>query len=106
MATAATDSIPVHPELYRETMNDLYSYIANSQHGFLTQNELFHHYRQQHENAEIPCGFLGYSSLLDLLSSDQGLFTIYFHNGIAYIHLTNKVNISKNRNIRPSFEQF
>jgi len=105
-STTATHSISVHPDLYHETMNALYSYIANSEHGYLTQEELFHHYRQQHENTEIPYLFLGYSSLLHLPSSDQGIFTIYFHREIAYIYLTNKVNFSKNKNIRRSFEQF
>ncbi|CAF2924785.1 unnamed protein product [Rotaria sp. Silwood2] len=68
--TAATHSISVYPDLYRGTMNDLYSCIVNSEHGYLTQDELFHYYRQQLGNAEIQYRFLGYSLLLDLLSSD------------------------------------
>ncbi|CAF4196614.1 unnamed protein product [Rotaria sp. Silwood2] len=90
-STAATRSILVHSDLYRQAMNDLYSYIANSEHGYLTQDELFHHYRQQHGNAEISYRFLGYSSLLGLVRSDQALFTNYFHRGIAYIYLTNNI---------------
>ncbi|CAF4488481.1 unnamed protein product, partial [Rotaria sp. Silwood2] len=90
-STAATRSILIHSDLYRQAMNDLYSYVANSEHGYLTDDELFHHYRQQHGNAEIPYRFLGYSSLLDLVGSDQALFTIDFHRGIAYIYLTNNI---------------
>lgn len=89
-----THLIPIDPRVYCETMNELHSYITSSKRGYLTQAELFRYYRQRHNNAEIPYRVLGYRSLLDLLSSDQRLFSIDLHREPAYIYSAVKV-ISK-----------
>ena len=86
-----TRLIPVDPRVYCETMNEIHSYITSCKRGYLTQAELFRYYRQRHDNAEIPYRLLGYRSLLDLLSSDQRLFSIDLRREPAYVYSAVKV---------------
>jgi hypothetical protein len=73
-------------------MNEIHSYITSCQRGYLTQAELFRYYRQQeHDNAEIPYHLLGYRSLLDLLNSDQRLFSIDLRREPACVYSAVKV---------------
>lgn len=81
-----TAMIAIDPRLYCETMNELHSYITSSKRGYLTQAELFRYYRQRHDNAEIPYRLLGYRCLLDLLSSDQRLFSLDLRREPACIY--------------------
>ena len=90
-----TRLIPVDPRVYCETMNEIHSYITSCKRGYLTQAELFRYYRQRHDNAEIPYRLLGYRSLLDLLSSDQRLFSIDLRREPAYVYSAVKVISSK-----------
>lgn len=87
----STSFMSVDPRLYCETMNELHSYITSSKRGYLTQAELFRYYRQRHENTEIPYRLLGYRSLLDLLSSDQRLFSLDLRREPAYVYSTFKI---------------
>ena len=86
-----TRLIPIDPRVYCETMNEIHSYITSCKRGYLTQAELFRYYRQRHDNVEIPYRLLGYRSLLDLLSSDQRLFSIDLRREPAYIYSAVKV---------------
>lgn len=86
-----TAMIAIDPRLYCETMNELHSYITSSKRGYLTQAELFRYYRQRHDNAEIPYRLLGYRCLLDLLSSDQRLFSLDLRREPACIYSAVKV---------------
>jgi hypothetical protein len=88
-----THLIPIDPRIYCETMNEIHSYITSSKRGYLTQAELFRYYRQRHDNAEIPYRLLGYRSLLDLLCSDQRLFSIDLRREPAYVYSAVKVII-------------
>jgi len=90
-----TRLIPIDPRVYCETMNELHSYITSCKRGYLTQAELFRYYRQRHDNVEIPYRLLGYRSLLDLLSSDQRLFTIDLRREPAYIYSAVKLRQQK-----------
>ncbi|CAF1389539.1 unnamed protein product [Rotaria magnacalcarata] len=87
--------IPVDPRVYCETMNELHSYITSCKRGYLTQAELFRYYRQRHDNVEIPYRVLGYRSLLDLLSSDQRLFSIDLRREPAYVYSAVKLRQQK-----------
>jgi hypothetical protein len=99
-----TRLIPIDPRIYCETMNEIHSYITSSKRGYLTQAELFRYYRQRHENAEIPYRLLGYRSLLDLLSSDQRLFSIDLRREPAYVYSSVKViRFRKNKTIKFDF---
>jgi len=95
VSSSPTHLIPIDPRVYCETMNKLHSYITSSKRGYLTQAELFRYYRQRHDNAEIPYRLLGYRSLLDLISSDQRLFSIDLHREPAYIYSAVKLRQQK-----------